>query len=261
MQLFNLYTVQPSGLDDTTLETVDLNRIDSAGAAAFDRVLQGDHSEFAKEELALFFAAQIMRDPATVTSYNPKGQEVTLALLEAFDAPDYQSFSQHWSARFPGSHIEESEYNHIKSFALKDAENALEQIIVALDTTEGLPELPFTDIVRSPDGRNVVHDRLLNLEWFLKTTSNAGFVLGDMGVLLDKGKLWSLRTPLSNSTALHLLPSESPAPRIAVSVAAQHEIESLNLESAARARRWLVGEKSLLAILQAQVGNTQLPAC
>jgi hypothetical protein len=82
-----------------------------------------------------------------------------------------------------------------------------------------------------------------------------------MGVLLDKGKLWSLRTPLSNSTALHLLPSESPAPRIAVSVAAQHEIESLNLESAARARRWLVGEKSLLAILQAQVGNTQLPAC
>jgi hypothetical protein len=68
MQLFNLYTVQPSGLDDTTLETVDLNKVDTDGGAAFDRVLKGDRTQAAKEELATFFAAQIMRDPATVTS-------------------------------------------------------------------------------------------------------------------------------------------------------------------------------------------------
>lgn len=45
MQILNLYTVQPSGADDTTLETVDLNRTDSQGSATFDRVLNGDHSQ------------------------------------------------------------------------------------------------------------------------------------------------------------------------------------------------------------------------
>jgi hypothetical protein len=33
MQLYNLYTLQPTGIDDTTLETSELNKIDSDGAA------------------------------------------------------------------------------------------------------------------------------------------------------------------------------------------------------------------------------------
>ena len=45
--------MQPSGLDDTTLITVDLNRIDSAGAAAFDRVLQGVAADRAPLKLLL----------------------------------------------------------------------------------------------------------------------------------------------------------------------------------------------------------------
>lgn len=72
MQVFNLYTVQPSGVDDTTLETVDLNKIDSEGSAIFDRLLNGDHSQPAKEEFASFLAAQILRDPAVVTSTIPE---------------------------------------------------------------------------------------------------------------------------------------------------------------------------------------------
>lgn len=255
MQVFNLYTVQPLGLDDTTLETIDLNKIDQKGAAIFDRVLNGDYEQLAKEELATFLAAQIMRDPETVISYNPKAQETTLSLLEVFDAPDYSTFSQYWSARFPGTHVEEFEYNHVKALGLEGAENALEQIIAALDVSDGLPELPFTDAVRNPDGRDAVRDHLLTFEWSLRIDSNAGLVLGDTGVLFDKGALGSLRAPLSNSVALYLVTSDNPAPGIAVSSAAQHDVDNLNMESAARARRWLVGEKSVLERLKQQVGN------
>lgn len=260
MQLFNLYTVQPSGLDDTTLESVDLNKIDTNGASVFDRVLKGDRTPAAKEELATFFAAQIMRDPTTVTSYNPKAQEITFSLLEAFDAPDHQTFLKSWSARYPGTQgVEESEYNYIRSLGLQGAENALEQIIDALDIAEGLPELPFTDVVRNPDGRKVVRDHLLRFEWFVKASPNFQVVLGDVGVLFEKGEKGYLRAPLSKSVAICLLPSGNPAPTIANNVATQHEIEALNWETAARSRRWLVGDKSLLAALKDQVGTAPFP--
>jgi hypothetical protein len=259
MQLFNLYTVQPSGLDDTTLETVDLNKIDREGNALFDRVLSGDRSQDAKEELANFLAAQMLRDPETVVSYNPKAQELALALLDMFGASDHQTFAQYWSTKYPGTHVTQHEYNRIKSFGLKGAENALEQIIAALDATDGLPELPFTDAVRSPDGRKVVRDRLLTFDWWLKSASDSGFVLGDTGVLYDGGALDSLRASLSNAVALYLTPTDNPTPDIKIVAAHQHEVESLNLESAARSRRWLVGDKSLLEKLKSQVGNKPLP--
>jgi hypothetical protein len=87
MQIFNLYTIEPSGADDTTLETVDNNKIDSRGSAIFDRVLNGDHSEAAKEALASFLAAQVLRDPSVVTSYNPRAQELTLSLFGSLRRP------------------------------------------------------------------------------------------------------------------------------------------------------------------------------
>jgi len=259
MQVFNLYTMQPSGLDDTTLETVDLNEIDSAGAATFDRVLAGNHGEAAKEDFAAFLAAQIMRDPATVTSYNLKAQEMALSLLEAFEAPDYPEFCKCWRALFPGTYCaEESEYNSIKLLGLRGVEDAVEQIIMGLDASDGLPELPFTDVIRASEGREFVRKRLLELGWFLKLDPNNRFVLGDTGVLFEKGMLVSLRVPLSSSAALYL--TGPTAPDIVVSPADAYEVDSLNFESAARARRWLVGERSVLEQLRSQVGSNPLPS-
>lgn len=143
MQIFNLYTVQPSSADDATLETVDLNKIDSEGSAVFDRILKGDLTQSAKGEFASFLAAQVLRDPDVVTSYNPRAQELTLSLLDAFDAPEFDIFRHRWEARFPGTSISEAEFQHIHSLGLRAAENALELIITALDDSEGLPELPF----------------------------------------------------------------------------------------------------------------------
>ena len=259
MQIFNLYTVQPSGADDTTLETVDLNRIDTQGNATFDRVLNGDHSQSAREELASFLAAQVLRDPDVVTSYNAKAQELTLSLLDAFDAPDFDTFRQRWQTRFPGTTVTEDEFKHIHSLGLKGAEDALEQIITALDATVGLPELPFTDAVRNSDGRDIVRTKLLNFDWTLKTDHSGCFILGDTGVLYSKGHMQSLAVPLSRSAALYLTLSDNPKSGISSIVAANHDVENLNLESAALSRRWIVGDPSVLNQLSSQVGRNPLP--
>ena len=261
MQLFNLYTVQPTGVDDTTLETVDLDKIDREGNAAFDRVLNGDHSEAARKELATFLAAQIMRDPEIVTSYNPKAQELSLSLLEIFDATDYETFARKWGARFPGACIEKQEYDHIRSLGIKDGEGAIEKLITALDASGGLPELPFTDVVRNADGRDKLCDQLLKFDWLLKIDTNAGLVLGDTGVLYEKGRLADgVKVPLSSSAALHLALNSTRTPGIRALAVTPGEVDALNLESAARARRWLVGEPSLLEKLKPQVGSSSLPS-
>jgi hypothetical protein len=259
MQIFNLYTVQPSGADDTTLETVDLNRIDSEGSSILDRILKGDHAQCAKEDFASFLAVQVLRDPDVVTSYNPGAQDLTLSLLHAFDAPDFNAFRKNWEAQFPGNFVTEGEFNHIRSLGLRGAENALELIITALDASEGLPELPFTDAVRSPDGRRIIRDQLLSLDWTLKTDVSDRVILGDTGVHYNKGAMHSLSVPLSRSAALYLTPSGSSKPSFSSVSAADHEVADLNLESAARSRRWIVGKPTELERVKSQVGSGPLP--
>lgn len=254
MQIFNLYTVQPSGADDTTLETVDLNRIDSEGSAVFDCILNGDLAQPAKEALASFLAAQVLRDPDILTSYSPLAQVLTLSLLDAFDAPDFSTFCQGWEAQFPGTSVTEAEFEYIRTLGLKDAENALELIITALDASEGLPELPFTDAVRSPDSRKIIRDQLLGFEWTLKLDTSNRFILGDTGVIYNQGAMHSLSAPLSPGATLILTPSNNPKPGISLASATDYDVANLNLESAARSRRWLVGDRLELEKVTVQVG-------
>lgn len=259
MQIFNLYTIDPSGTDDTTLETVDLNKIDSEGSAVFNRILNGDHTQSAKEKFASFLAVQVLRDPDVVTSYNPRAQNLTLSLLNAFDAPDFDTFLQRWEAQFSGTSVTEKEFLHIRSLGLQVTENALELIITALDDSEGLPELPFTDVVRSPDSRNTICKQLLGFDWTLKTDMRGRFILGDAGVLYNKGEMQSLSAPLSPSAALFLTQAVHPLQSISSVAAADHEVKNLNIESAARSRRWIVGERTELDRVKSQVGSRPLP--
>lgn len=258
MQVFDLYTIQPGGVDDTSLETNELGVIDTTGAKAFDRVLSGDHSESARLDLATFLAAQIMRDPNTLASYRPRTQEYALALLGAVDAQDHASFAAALAAQFPGADIREDEFAHIR--ALPTAERDIDKIISALDADGGIPELPFTDLIRSPKGRGIVRDVLLGMNWLIKTDANAGFILGDTAVLYEKSTLASgLRTPLSKTTALYLTPSQTPQQGIDSTIAKSFEVDDLNFESAARARLWLVGEQARDEFVRAQVTARGIP--
>ena len=99
-----------------------------------------------------------------------------------------------------------------------------------------IPELPFTDLIRDPKGRDIVRNVLLGLNWQIRTDANAGFILGDVAVLHEKSDLGSgLRTPLSKTTALYLTPSKTPRQGIDNTVAKSFEVDDLNYESAARA--------------------------
>ncbi|MDE1918763.1 MAG: DUF4238 domain-containing protein [Sphingomonadales bacterium] len=258
MQVFDLYTIQPAGVDDTSLETNELGAIDTTGANAFDRVLSGDHGELARLDLATFLAAQIMRDPGTLASYRPRTQEYALALLGAVDAQDYASFAAALAAQFPGADIRKDEFDHIR--ASSTAEQDIDSIISALDAAGGFPELPFTDLIRDPKGRDIVRNALLGLDWQIRTDANAGFILGDAAVLYEKSDLGSgLRTPLSKTTALYLKPSQTPRQGISSSIAKPFEVEDLNYESAARARLWLVGENARIDAVRTQITMQGLP--
>lgn len=259
MQIFDLYTIQPTGADDTSLESNELGLIDTAGADAFNRVLNGDLSETTKRDLATFLAAQIMRDPGTLATYRPRTQEYALFLLSALDAKDYVTFAADVQSRFPGANIREDEFDHFR--ASPTAERDIDQIISALDAAGGIPDLPFTDLIRNPSGRDIIRDVLLSLDWQLKADSNAGFILGDAAVLYEKSDLASgLRTPLSKTAALYLTPSQSPPKGIASLAARPFEVEDLNYESAARARLWLVGEQSQIEAVRTQVTARGLPS-
>lgn len=260
MQKFDLYTIQPSGADDTTLETSELGDVDRNGSAAFERILAGDYSEPARVELANFFAAQVMRDPQTIASYKPKTQEYALALLGALDAADYGSFLASLRLRFPGADLKEPEYDYIRSLGPVCAEKEIEKIINALDAVGGLPELPFTDLVRESSGRDIIRAVLLSFDWEIKIDTNAGFVLGDTGILYNDGDLGSgLAAPLSDTTALYLKPAANPAQGITHKPAEPFEVQNLNLESAARTRRWLIGQPQQLAHLKSQLSSQGLP--
>lgn len=259
MQVFDLYTIQPGGVDDTSLETNELGAIDGEGARAFDRILAGDLSEAARLDLATFLAAQIMRDPGTLASYRPRTQEYALALLGAIDAPDYASFAGALAAQFPGADIREDEFDHI--CASLTVESDIDNIISVLEAGGGNPELPFTDLIRDRKGRDIIRNVLLSLTWHIKTDANAGYILGDAAVSYEKSDLGSgLRAPLSKTTALYLTPSQTPRQGIANTTAKPFEVDDLNYESAARARLWLVGEQARIDEVRTQVTARGLPA-
>lgn len=147
----------------------------------------------------------------------------------------------------------QTEYEHIKSLGLRGAEHAVERMIFALESTEGLPELPFTDVVRDKDARNAVRDRLLTCNWTLAQSSPHDLILGDAGVLYEKGQIPPFKVPLCHNAALLLDSSTSVSAGIIPRSFAAHEVAALNYESASRARRWIIGDRPLLEALKSQV--------
>ena len=137
----------------------------------------------------------------------------------------------------------------------------IEKIITGLDAAGGLPDLPFTDLVRDPKGLDLIRSVLLSFDWHVTIDANDGFVLGDTAVLYEKKYLESgVRAPLSKSMALYLTPSHSPRKGIASSVAKPFEVNDLNYESAARARLWLVGEQTRIEAVRTQISAQGLPS-
>lgn len=257
MQIFDLYTLDPDGIDDTSTEDVDLMTIDNDGANIMTALLDGDVSEDSRVALADFFAVQLMRDPQRLFDYTQAAQRFLRRLfVETFCTADYAEFQTYF-----GDLVEKKAYENIRAMGEPQAAVEIATILNALDARGGMIELPFTDLIKSPDGRNKLKDALLALRWEFITAPDHSFILGDAAILFDPGQLAAgARIPLSGSAALVLKDANGTSTNgIAKRAAYAFEADAMNFESAARSRRWMAGASARLAKVRTQVTGEALP--
>jgi hypothetical protein len=257
MQINDLYTLDPGGIHDTSIETEELQKVDADGAKTMSAILKGNRSEAMKNCMAEFLSVQIMRDPQRLFDYSRSAQRfLSLIFIETFSTNNFHEFQT-----FFGDLVEECDYKYILSLGCKQAALEIVRIQLALEARGGIVDLPFTDLIRYPDGREKLRDVLLGLDWTLISTSPHSFVLGDQGVLFDPGQLGAgLRVPISDSSALILGPSKSSGTReINSRLARKYEPSAMNYESAARSRQWVVGAKGAIEKVKSQVTGDPLP--
>jgi hypothetical protein len=261
MMIYDLYTVEPGGILDTNTETGTLRVLDGAIPQILARLDGGERGNEIRRDLAWYFAAQAMRDPEVIASYAARSQAYALALVDALSAPSYADFMTELHGAFPGADVSQAEFDDMRRRGKAELETAIEHAIALLGAEGGTATSPFTDLLNDPSGRKRIEDQLLTLSWTLKTVSGARrFILGDHGLLFDKGGLAAgLRVPLSPTTALWLAPSPEVSIGIADDHAEEWEVDNLNAESAARARRWLAGEPSQLERCKRQVRGAKIP--
>jgi len=257
MKIRDLYTLDPDGIDDTSIETIDLQQVDDEGARTMSAILDGDRSLAIKERMAAFLAVQIMRDPQRLADYAPLVQAfLHLLFIEAHLSTDFAEFQTVF-----GDLVTRAEYDHLQGLGPQQAAMAVAELQIALKKKGGLAEVPFTDIIRAAGGRELLTQTLLVMEWTLITAPAHSFVLGDQGVLFEKGELGDrFAAPLSSGAALLLsLAKGTPPAEIASRPARSHEPDNFNFESAARTRRWFVGAKLRVDALKGQVSGAELP--
>lgn len=261
MMIYDLYTVDPEGLLDTSTETGTLGELDDAFPKTLARLTGGERGEEVRGELARYFAAQAIRDPEIIAGYAARAQDYALALLDAISATSYAEFVSNLQKTFPGADLTEAEFDDLRQQGRAVVEAAFENAVETLGSKGGTPDAPFTDLLNDPSGRQIIQDRLLALEWTLASvTGDRHLILGDHGLLFDKGGFDAgLRVPISPRQALLLRPASGGPSCINDADLSDWLVGDLNAESAARARMWLVGEPSELERYRPQVRGVKLP--
>lgn len=256
MQERDLYTVDPNGVVDTSLEETELLSIDDDGAKVLDAVISGDRSETSRQALASFLAVGLLRTPAMVGRYNHLTRELVLQLLEAPTASDYASFLESVRTKgHAGINISEPDFQTLRGMPSDKLEKWVEKHLTQLAQPTGDLELPHTDAIRDPSGIQFIVGALLSLEWTIAHAKSGGLVLGDMGPVYEHSNLGSgLRAPLSPHYALIAFPRSSPRQGLQSIEWQPYEVAGLNAESAARASRWLIAsDKAILESLTGQL--------
>lgn len=256
MKIRDLYTLDPDGIDDTSIEDVDLKRVDNNGAVVMARLLDGDRSLEAKSLMADFIAVQVMRDPQQLADYAPVAKAfLTSLFVEAQCSNSFEYFDRALCGAVP-----QEVYDHLRTLGPDKAAVDIAEIQLALERKGGLPSSPFTDLIRDHGGLDIIRKELLQMNWTLLSAPEHSFVLGDHPVLFQRGAFGErVVIPLSGAAALTITRSALPTAEIGVRSAHPHEPSHINLESAARARRWIVGAQKQVDALEAQVSGPTLP--
>jgi hypothetical protein len=254
MSEYDLYTQQTSMGDDFSLETGEMGQVDRAGSKLFRRIDQGERSSALREDLADFFAVMALRHPATVSRFpvvtaNFLGdlQSVLVGATSLADLDEYLA-----SIGAPASGMTPAVFAAIKSATSADLDLFFTTQFDKQLAPGGNEAIPYADTIEDHSGRDILKDRLLDMEWTLATAPEATVLIGDTGIVLERGNSdhgWKI--VIGPQLVLSITKTEQSVPvMIGSGTLTTWEVDGLNLETAARSKKLLVG-RSKAAIVRA----------
>lgn len=242
---YDLYTQHSATGPDVGLETGEMGKADAKGARLFQQLDRGDRSQALREELADFFAVMALRHPTTVNRYPAAAAGLLLNIQEALEAASVPDDVTDYMKRkgVPDFAITSIEFSQMKSATPQARDLMFGQLFDSLLATGGTPDLPFSDVVVDVSGRATLTDRLLNMKWVLRKANVRGLVIGDTGIVFERGESdlgW--KVVLGPDLVMLITRAERPVSlMIGDGTLESWEVDNINIETAARSKRLLVG--------------------
>jgi hypothetical protein len=245
MAAYDLYTQQTAAGPDASLETGEMGKVDTRGAQLFQRLDKGDRSPALREELADCFAVMALRHPTTVNRYPSAAAGLLLNIQEAVEvanvAGDVVDYMKHRG--ISDFTITSSDFAHLKSATPQARDLMFGQLFDSLLTSGGNPKAPFSDVIVDTSGRATLKDRLLGMKWILRKAKEPELVIGDTGIVFERGESdlgW--KVVLGPNLVILISKSERPvSSTIGDGTLESWEVNNINVETAARSNRLLVG--------------------
>ena len=135
------------------------------------------------------------------------------------------------------------EFTDLKSATPAARDQMFGQLFDSLLASGGTPDLPFSDVIVDTSGRGRLKDRLLDMKWVLRKAKVSELVIGDTGTVFERGESdlgWKI--VLGPDLALLISKSDRPVSSlIGDGTLESWEVENINVETAARSNRLLVG--------------------
>lgn len=245
MSEYDLYTQQTSGGNDVSLETGEMGRVDSSGSALFRRLDQGERSAVLRDELADFFSVMALRHPATVSRFPEVAAgflcDLQSILADATTPADLDKYLASIGASPSG--ITSAEFATIRSATSADLDLFFTSHFDKQLASGGNEEIPYADAIKDRSGRDILRDRILKMEWTLASTPEPTVLIGDIGILLERGNSdqgWKIA--IGPQQILSIAKTEQPVPaKIGGGTLKSWEVDRVNVETAARSKRLLAG--------------------
>jgi hypothetical protein len=245
MAEYDLYTQQAAVGPDVSLETGEMGKVDTRGAQLFQRLDGGDRSPALREELADFFAVMALSHPTTVNRYPSAAAGLLLNIQEAMEVANSPDDVIDYIKRkgLPDFTITSIEFAHLKSATPQARDLMFGQLFDSLLALGGNPDVPFSDVIVDTSGRATLKDRLLDMKWVLRKAKEPELVIGDTGIVFERGESdlgW--KVVLGPDLVILITKSERPiSSMIDDGTLESWEVDNINVETAARSNRLLVG--------------------
>lgn len=245
MSEYDLYTQQTASGPDVSLETGEMGAVDNKAKQLFQRIDSGDRSQTLREELADFFGVMALRHPITVSRYPSAAARLLLNIQDAIEvATSLSEFIDIMKGvGVLDFSVTPGEFAQLKSATPSARDLQFGRLFDSLLATGGNPDVPFSDVIVDKSGREALKDRLLGMDWVLCKAKESEFIIGDTGIVFERGEIdlgW--KVIIGPDLVLLITKTERPVLRvIGDGMLESWEVANINVETAARSNRLLVG--------------------